>query len=355
MSTPSSSPSSSSSSSSPRLSSWQQREEERCRSKDERAEKECVFESASKAFADSYVSHRADMPLLSVFDESGDPTSLFFATESQSLGLPIILANVPESSPLHRPDTDDWRNPHRARTESPSTSSSSSSSSSSSTKASPIPPDLAALIRNVSSLGTYTGELWGPLGAHILSYLSENPFSSNLESPNNVPLGQSTVVGKASFLANFRRLTGGIFDALTPSEWSGIVVAGGVIQCALDACVSHPSAPNISGTKLFGGGPAAGWHPSYELETSPNSDVDVWLHGLTEAQARDKIMRLFTVFSAAATSKGSYEWEGFTAKQRAKLHKSLALEANRPLAVRTPSKLFLPRQASHFVRAFSHS
>ena len=323
---------------------WQEERDrdnaERARNKKDRVDRERVFEPLSRAFADSYVSHRDDAPLLSIYDQSGNPTSLFHATESQSLGLPIILANVPASSPLRRPDR--WR-----RWEGRGGVGPSSSSEGSSSKASPIPPDLAALIRNVSSLGTYSGELWGPLGAHILSYLPENPFSSNLESPKNVRPGISSVVSKASFLANFRRLTGGIFDALTPSDWSGVVVAGGVIQCALDACVSHPSAPNISGAKLYAPPVAGqGWYgrtPSLPLETSPNSDVDVWLHGLTEAQARDKIMRLFTILSAAAVAaKGSYEWEGFTAEQRAKLHKSLALKENRPLAVRTPSKSFLP-------------
>lgn len=321
---------SSSAASAPQL-TWKQIWDQKELEKKERSTHESVGEACSKAFADSNDSHREDLPLISVYDQSGKPTSLFLATDSQSLGVPIILANVPESSSLRKKLGREWGRGFASRPrieETPPATSSSASATS-------IPPKLVALIKNVASIGTNAGELWGPLGAIILSYLPVNPFSSNLQSPKNVPPGSPTVVSKVDFLANFRRLTGGVFDAFTPSDWSGIVVAGGVIQCALDASVSH--SPNATGSKLFSSAPR--YNSSLPLETSPNSDVDVWLYGLTEAQAREKILRLFTVLSAAATST-AYQWEGFSALEKAKLHQSLALASNRPLAIRTPSKYF---------------
>mmetsp|Transcript_35135 Transcript_35135/g.108863 ORF Transcript_35135/g.108863 Transcript_35135/m.108863 type:complete len:434 (-) Transcript_35135:64-1365(-) len=70
---------------------------------------------------------------------------------------------------------------------------------------------------------------------------------------------------EASFKARFEELTAGTFRNWSASDWENVVVAGGAVVACL----------------------------SCEANTSPNTDVDVFLYGMDDAAARAKIERIF--------------------------------------------------------------
>ena len=75
------------------------------------------------------------------------------------------------------------------------------------------------------------------------------------------------IVPRSQFLANWSALTQCSFDAFTEKDWENVVVAGGAVLHCLT--------------------------PGFNPEELPNGDIDLFLHGLTEAQARAKCERLF--------------------------------------------------------------
>jgi hypothetical protein len=80
------------------------------------------------------------------------------------------------------------------------------------------------------------------------------------------------VVKLADFKRKFRHICSGALDGLEPADWNNMVIAGGAVLHALS--------------------------PSMAADALPNGDLDVFLYGLTDEQARAKIERLFTLMSA---------------------------------------------------------
>ena len=85
--------------------------------------------------------------------------------------------------------------------------------------------------------------------------------------------GDHAVKALADFKRGFDEITAGTFDALSASDRANVVVAGGVVVSALHC---EPGA------------------------ASPNSDADVFIHGLDEVAARAKVEALFAAFKAAS-------------------------------------------------------
>ena len=86
-----------------------------------------------------------------------------------------------------------------------------------------------------------------------------------LDVPSRETVGPPQARDEASFKARFEELTAGTFRNWSASDWENVVVAGGAVVACL----------------------------SCEANTSPNTDVDVFLYGMDDAAARAKIERIF--------------------------------------------------------------
>ena len=84
------------------------------------------------------------------------------------------------------------------------------------------------------------------------------------------PFSANTVVDLNKFHERFHECTRGVFQSLAASDWNNIVVAGGSVLHCLTPGTGDPS---------------------------PNSDVDLFIYGLDENQARKKINDLFATLS----------------------------------------------------------
>ena len=108
--------------------------------------------------------------------------------------------------------------------------------------------------------------------------------SALFRSPRLVECGHnsSPVVGHATFVENFDCYTGGAFRCFTEGDWANLVVAGGAVLAALTPDVSN------------------------DAETWPNSDIDLFLYGLTDDAARAKIDVIFQrIVEAEHTTEGT--------------------------------------------------
>jgi hypothetical protein len=116
-----------------------------------------------------------------------------------------------------------------------------------------------------------------PLRQLIMHFATQGPSmpllltSPLFHSPTLVECGhnRSTVVDHDSFAANFYRFTGGAFRCFTISDWENIVVAGGSVLAALTPGVAE------------------------DPKAWPNSDIDLFIHGLHDSAARAKIETIF--------------------------------------------------------------
>ena len=100
-------------------------------------------------------------------------------------------------------------------------------------------------------------------GIPLLFGGSDQPSTSITESGK-------TVVSLETFQKRFHACTGGVFQSFGASDWNNIVVAGGSVLHCLTPGTGNPS---------------------------PNSDVDLFIYGLDDNQARKKISDLFTTLS----------------------------------------------------------
>ena len=98
-------------------------------------------------------------------------------------------------------------------------------------------------------------------------------FGGSDQPPTPVTENGNTVVDLNTFQGRFHECTGGVFQSLNTSDWNNIVVAGGSVLHCLTPGTGSPS---------------------------PNSDVDIFIHGLDSDQARRKINDLFATLSQTA-------------------------------------------------------
>jgi len=83
-----------------------------------------------------------------------------------------------------------------------------------------------------------------------------------------------SVNNREAFQTSFHSLTGGVFDAFDEDDWSNIVVAGGIVLASL---LDYGSGTNVCINSEY-----------------PNSDVDLFIYGLDESAAKEKLRNVYT-------------------------------------------------------------
>ena len=151
------------------------------------------------------------------------------------------------------------------------------------------------------TVGVIEGEVGLDSGRYSVSI--EGDDANKSIKPENLRVDRDTsIVPFDLFKKRFAKTTGGVFARWTADTWNNIVVAGG---CILSCLTPGEEAP------------------------SSNSDVDLFIYGLGDAEARQKIMAIFEIVSASPCCQGS--------------------ESKRCLALRTPNTLtfVLPLPVRH--------
>ncbi len=100
--------------------------------------------------------------------------------------------------------------------------------------------------------------------------------------------GEEAFVSKQEFLRNFAIFTEGSFSTFSKDDWQNVLVAGGSIL----ACLTPPPADVRKG-----GSKRALRKFFHDDKRYVGSDVDLFIYGLTEEKAKEKMIRLAQAIS----------------------------------------------------------